>query len=205
MGPTSPKLRFSGFTDPWEQRKLGDYLSLSTQKNASLEFGVSDVLSVSWAEGIVNQIEFQGRSYAGADLSGYDVVERGDVVYTKSPLRDEPYGIVKTNRGSSGIVSQLYAVYHPLPNADSGFVEHYFGLADRLNRYFKPLVNKGAKNTMNISDAGTLQGMVAFPSLSEQRAIGAFFSRLDELITLHQRKVQMLKALKRAFLDKMFV
>ena len=162
-------------------------MSLSAQKNSSLEFGVEDVLSVSWAEGIVNQIELQGRSYAGADLSGYGVVDSGDVVYTKSPLKDEPYGIVKTNRGSSGVVSQLYAVYRPLPNADPEFVEHYFGLADRLNRYFKPLVNKGAKNTMNISDAGALLGLVSFPPLPEQRAIGSFFSSVDDLIALHQR------------------
>ena len=166
---------------------MGDYLKLSPEKNAALNYGIDDVYSVSWTSGVVNQIEFQGRSYAGSNLSGYDVVNHGEVIYTKSPLRDEPFGIIKTNHLGSGIVSQLYAVYRPCSGCSADYVETYFGQAARLNNYFRPLVNKGAKNTMNISDEDALEGLVLFPSLREQVAIAGYFSVLDNLITLHQR------------------
>ena len=71
-------------------------------------FGKEDVLSVSGDYGIVNQIEFQGRSFAGVSVAPYGVVGTGDVVYTKSPLKSNPYGIIKTNKGKPGIVSTLY-------------------------------------------------------------------------------------------------
>ena len=95
----------------WEQRKLNEYLEVSRAKNKDEVFGKEDVLSVSGDYGIVNQIEFQGRSFAGASVAPYGVVEIGDVVYTKSPLKSNPYGIIKTNKGKPGIVSTLYAVY----------------------------------------------------------------------------------------------
>ena len=204
-GSDVPEIRFAGFTDPWEQRKLGDYLELSTERNSELRYGVEDVYSVSWTSGVVNQIEFQGRSFAGTDLSGYDVVHHNEVIYTKSPLRDEPFGIIKTNHLTSGIVSQLYAVYQASEECDPSFVETYFAQNTRLNNYFRPLVNKGAKNTMNISDEESLTGPVTFPSAAEQRKIASLFSFLDDLITLHQRKLKLLKSVKTSLLEKMFV
>lgn len=110
----------------WEQRKLNEYLETSREKNESCHFGKDDVLSVSGDYGIVNQIEFQGRSYAGTSVANYGVVHKGDVVYTKSPLRINPYGIIKTNRGNDGIVSTLYAVYHPTEKTHPDFVQVYF-------------------------------------------------------------------------------
>ena len=85
----------------WEQRKLNEYLTVSTKKNTEDKYDKTDVLSVSGEVGVVNQIEFQGRSFAGASVSNYGVVETGDVVYTKSPLRANPYGIIKANKGKS--------------------------------------------------------------------------------------------------------
>jgi len=145
-------------------------------------------LSVSGDYGIVNQIEFQGRSFAGASVSNYGVVQTGDVVYTKSPLNSNPYGIIKTNKGKPGIVSTLYAVYHPKENAFSDFIQVYFEQHARMNNYMHPLVNKGAKNDMKVSAENALKGPVCFPSRIEQESISAFFSVLDNLITLHQRQ-----------------
>ena len=105
-----PKIRFKGYTEDWEQRKLEEYLEVSKKKNREGAYDKEDVLSVSGEFGIVNQIEFQGRSFAGTSVANYGVVEVGDVVYTKSPLKSNPYGIIKTNKGKSGIVSTLYAV-----------------------------------------------------------------------------------------------
>ena len=199
-----PAIRFKGFTDAWEQRKLEDYLTVSAEKNTGNIYDRSDVLSVSGDYGIVNQIEFQGRSFAGASVSNYGVVQTGDVVYTKSPLNSNPYGIIKTNKGKTGIVSTLYAVYHPKGNAFSDFIQVYFEQHARMNNYMHPLVNKGAKNDMKVSAENALKGPVCFPSRIEQESISTFFSVLDNLITLHQRKYDKLQVLKKAMLEKMF-
>ena len=182
-----PEIRFAGFTDDWEQRKLIDYLEVSSEKNRDNRFTKDDVLSVSGEYGIVNQIEFQGRSFAGASVSNYGVVENGDVVYTKSPLKSNPYGIIKTNKGIPGIVSTLYAVYKPKEITDSKFVQIYFELDSRMNSYMHPLVNKGAKNDMKVSAENALKGMVSFPKKDEQEMISLYFSYLDNLIALHRR------------------
>ena len=204
-GSSVPEIRFKGFTDAWEQRKLEDYLTVSSEKNTGNIYGRSDVLSVSGDYGIVNQIEFQGRSFAGASVSNYGVVQTGDVVYTKSPLNSNPYGIIKTNKGKPGIVSTLYAVYHPKENAFSDFIQVYFEQHARMNNYMHPLVNKGAKNDMKVSAENALKGPVCFPSRIEQESISAFFSVLDNLITLHQRELEKLQNIKKSMLEKMFV
>ncbi len=200
-GQKVPEKRFPGFTDDWEQRKLEDYLTVSAEKNTGNIYGRSDVLSVSGDYGIVNQIEFQGRSFAGASVSNYGVVQTGDVVYTKSPLNSNPYGIIKTNKGKPGIVSTLYAVYHPKENAFSDFIQVYFEQHARMNNYMHPLVNKGAKNDMKVSAENALKGPVCFPSRIEQKSISAFFSVLDNLITLHQRKLEEMKKQKKALMQ----
>lgn len=192
-GAKVPEIRFNGFTHDWEQRKLIDYLEVSSEKNRDNRFTKDDVLSVSGEYGIVNQIEFQGRSFAGASVSNYGVVENGDVVYTKSPLKSNPYGIIKTNKGIPGIVSTLYAVYKPKEITDSKFVQIYFELDSRMNSYMHPLVNKGAKNDMKVSAENALKGMVSFPKKDEQEMISLYFSNLDHLITLHQRQTDFYK------------
>ena len=204
-GSLYPEIRFSGFTDPWEQRKLENYVVVSTTKNVDGKFGKEDVLSVSGEYGVVNQITFQGRSFAGASVSNYGVVNTGDVVYTKSPLNSNPYGIIKVNKGIPGIVSTLYAIYHPRDNVYANFIQVYFEQHKRMNNYMHPLVNKGAKNDMKVTAENALKGMVTFPSREEQSVISAFFSRLDSLITLHQRKLELLRNIKKSMLDKMFV
>ena len=204
-GERYPELRFPGFTDAWEQRKLNEFLSVSNLKNAENKYNKKDVLSVSGDYGIVNQIDFQGRSFAGASVSNYGVVEKGDIVYTKSPLKLNPYGIIKTNRLNNGIVSTLYAIYKTKENCDSKFIEHYFNLDSRLNQYLKPLVNKGAKNDMKVSSENALIGEVCFPKITEQVLIADLLDCLDIYITLHQRKLEHLQLQKKALLQQMFV
>ncbi len=200
----APRLRFPGFTDEWEQRKLNEFLSVSNFKNTDNKYNKNDVLSVSGDYGIVNQIEFQGRSFAGVSVSNYGVVETGDIVYTKSPLKLNPYGIIKANRINAGIVSTLYAIYKTKKNCDSKFIEHYFNLDSRLNKYLKPLVNKGAKNDMKVSSENALIGEVCFPHVTEQKLIADFLDRLDFFITLHQHKITNLILKKKALLQKLF-
>ncbi|MGN9168418.1 restriction endonuclease subunit S [Paenibacillus jamilae] len=199
-----PSLRFSGYSDTWERNKLEHYLNVSNEKNTEGIFGKEDVLSVSGDFGIINQIKFHGRSFAGVSTSNYGVVNTGDVVYTKSPLKANPFGIIKTNKGPNGIVSTLYAVYHPKENVYPDFIQAYFEQYARMNRYMHPLVNKGAKNDMKVSDANALKGDVVFPKVDEQKNIVKYFMNIDQLLTLHQKEYDKFLIMKKAMLDKMF-
>ena len=199
-----PQLRFSGFDDEWEEKKLNEYLEPSKQKNLDNKYSKNDVLSVSGEFGIVNQIEFQGRSFAGEYVNNYGVVETNDIVYTKSPLNANPYGIIKSNFGKTGIVSTLYAVYKSKNNVDPCFIQTYFDLNKRLNDYLRPLVRKGAKNDMKVSSEDALLGNVVFPSKLEQQKIGAFLSHIDSLIQAKTKKLESLKAVKKSLLQKCF-
>ncbi len=200
----TPKVRFKGFGEEWEWRRLSAYLTVSTLKNRDKVYGREDVLSVSGDYGIVNQIEFQGRSFAGESVINYGVVETGDVVYTKSPLKSNPYGIIKTNKGNAGIVSTLYAVYKPTALTDPYFVQIYFEQDARMNNYMHPLVNKGAKNDMKVSAVNALKGDVIFPGIIEQNKIVKCFEKIDYLIILHQKKCDETKELKKYMLKKLF-
>jgi len=204
-GYTVPEIRLDGFEGEWEINKLNKYLTVSKKKNTKQQFGKEDVLSVSGEVGIVNQIQFQGRSFAGVSVEMYSIVETGNIVYTKSPLKANPYGIIKTNYGIPGIVSTLYAVYLPNENVFPGFVERYFENDLRLNSYLKPLVNKGAKNDMKVSDENALLGNVIFPKLEEQRAISDYFTNLDKFIQSHKDKISQLETLKKKLLQDMFI
>ncbi len=204
-GCLQPEVRIGGFTDDWEQRYLFEYLEVSNEKNTNEIYAKQDVLSVSGDYGIINQIEFQGRSFAGASVSNYGVVHTGDVVYTKSPLNSNPYGIIKANKGKTGIVSTLYAVYHPKKNVDSNFVQIYFEQHARMNNYMHPLVNKGAKNDMKVSSENALKGFVIFPKIEEQHRIVDIFQNIDVLINLHRHKYEKLLNLKKALLRQMII
>lgn len=199
-----PSLRFSGYNDAWERHKLEHYLNVSTEKNTEESFGKEDVLSVSGDFGIVNQMKFQGRSFAGVSTANYGVVKTGDVVYTKSPLKLNPFGIIKTNKGPVGIVSTLYAVYNPKENVCPDFIQVYFEKHARTNRYMHPLVNKGAKNDMKVSDANALKGDVVFPKVDEEKSIVEYFANIDQHVILHQREYDKLQIVKKALLEKMF-
>lgn len=170
----------------WEQRKLNECLTVSSEKNSIGAFKRNDVLSVSKDFGVINQIAFQGRSFAGADLSNYGVLNHGEIVYTKSPLKDNPFGIIKSNRSCSGIVSTLYAIYTPLDNTLADFIDCYFSQDARVNNYLHPLISKGAKNDMKVSAENALKGTISIPSVAEQKQICGLLAQLDHLITLHQ-------------------
>ena len=204
-GADVPEVRFREFTGPWKRGRLSSYLETSTEKNVQNAFAREDALSVSGESGIVNQIQHMGRSYAGAVVSNYGIVRLGDVVYTKSPLRDAPFGIIKTNMGNPGIVSALYAVYHPKAAVHPPFVQTYFESNSRLNNYLRPIISKGAKNTINIGDDDALSGEVIFPEYDEQAAICNYFQTLGQLIFLTTRELEKLQSIKKALLEKMFV
>ena len=199
-----PKLRFPCFDQPYTVSPLSNYLFENTERNRDLLFDKEDVLSVSGEFGVVNQIEFQGRSFAGESVAEYHVVNTNEVVYTKSPLKANPYGIIKTNKGVPGIVSTLYAVYHPKECVDPLYVEYYFGNDLRLNKFLKPLVNIGAKHDMKVNNEFVLTGEVCFPSVIEQQKVVEFLSCLDRRIEKQRTLVEHLKKYKRGVSNSFF-
>lgn len=202
---TVPKVRFKGFEGKWKKIQLNKCLDISNNINIHNTYGISDVLSISDEAGVVNQIEFLGRSFAGKSLQKYKILKANQLVYTKSPLKVKPYGIIKKNFNRTGIVSTLYAIYDCKDNVSSEFIHYYFDPCYRINQYLSPLVNKGAKNTMNISDETALSGEIWIPSLQEQQKIASYFCNLDKQISLQTQRLEKLKQIKAACLDKMFV
>ena len=198
-----PQLRFKGFTDPWEKRRLGDMVLISKDKNTDNQFGKNEVVSVSREAGTVNQIEYQGRSFAANDVSNYKKIKLGDIVYTKSPLKGAPYGIFQYAT-IVGIVSPLYAVYHSTKKSFAPFVALQLRDDNIASHYLSRIVTKGAKNTINVTDTDVLDGYLNFPNRIEQQKIFDFFQKLDNLITLNQRKLAKLKELKQGYLQKLF-
>lgn len=204
-GETTPRVRFKGFEGEWEKKTLGDCLTINNERNQSNVYGINDVLSVSDEVGVVNQIKLLGRSYAGKSVVNYRVLKTNQIVYTKSPLKSKPYGIIKVNKGDIGIVSVLYAVYDANENVYPDYIHYYFEPIHRINNYLLPLINKGAKNTMNISDEMALTGNIWIPSLEEQKKIADYLQALDSQITLQTQRLEKLKQIKAACLDNMFV
>lgn len=189
----------------WEEKRLSAALSVSSKRNNNLRYGKEDVLSVSGEHGIVNQIAFMGRSYAGESVANYHVVENGDIVYTKSPLKANPYGIIKVNKGAAGIVSTLYAVYQVKENFSGLYLEYYFQLDDNTNSYLRPLVRKGAKNDMKINNSHVLTGKITVPTLFEQQKIVAFLTAIDGQIDLVSQQLERMQAFKKGLLQQLFV
>ena len=176
-----PDIRFKGFEDEWERLVVSDLLQVNKTLNTDNRYGREDVLSVSDECGIVNQIKYLGRSYAGKSVLKYKVVKPNQIVYTKSPLKDKPYGIVKQS-DIYGIVSSLYAVYDIIGNCIPSYIQWYFEPYYRINKYFRPLVNKGAKNTINISDTNAVTGTIYIPKIVEQTIISSYLEFLSKHI-----------------------
>lgn len=192
------------FPGDWgEPSALNTVLQENKDRNEDLRFGKDDVLSVSGEQGIVNQIKLLGRSYAGKFVAQYHVVETGDVVYTKSPLKQNPYGIIRQNHGAPGIVSTLYAVYHCSSLVTGQYLENYFCIDTFLNNYLKPLVKRGAKNDMKVNNEEVLLGRIPLPPVEEQEKINYLIAQFDRLIELKKELLEEKRRQKRWLAQKL--
>ena len=187
----------------WEEKRLGDVLDISTKSNNG-KCSKEEVLSVSDKFGVVNQIKLQGRSFAGDDISKYKVVETDDIIYTKSPLLEKPFGIIKIVKNEVGAVSPLYIVNKAKNGNYPLFIYYYFDSPSRTNNYLKPLIRKGAKNTMNISNEEWLSGKVKIPCFEEQKKIADFFDLMDIKIEAENKILADLEELKKGLLQALF-
>ena len=203
----SPKIRFAGFTDTWEQRKLGDVVDRVTRKNQDL---VSTLpLTISAQYGLIDQREFFDKRVASKDVSGYYLVKKGEFAYNKSTSSDAPWGAIKRlDRYENGVLSTLYIVFSINENAevDSDYLVTYYD-TDLWHSGIREIAAEGARNhgLLNIAPTDFFETSLKIPQdIEEQKAIGKYFSELDTLITLHQRKCDMLKKTKKYMLQKMF-
>lgn len=187
----------------WSTPELNSVLTENKERNRSGRFGKEDVLSVSGEFGVTNQIELLGRSFAGASVKDYHIVEAGNIVYTKSPLKDNPYGIIKLNKGNAGIVSTLYAVYCCKSNEVGTYLDYYFSLDQNVNNYLRPLVRKGTKNDMKINNGDVLKGCVILPPESETAKIVEILGCCDRVIALKKELIAEKKKQKKALMQKL--
>ena len=174
----------------WQKTVLSEVLQERTEKNIN---GYT-VCSVSVSQGIINQIEYLGRSFAAKETSHYNVVKYGDIVYTKSPTGDFPYGIVKRSYIKNTVaVSPLYGVYKPI-NDNIGVILHfYFMQSNNAFNYLHPLIQKGAKNTINITNARFLENSIPLP-ITEDEAVD-----IANALTSVQTKIDIEKSLLRSY------
>ena len=203
----TPQIRFAGFTDAWEQRKLSDMVERVTRKNENLESELP--LTISAQYGLIDQNEFFDKRIASRDVSGYYLLKKGEFAYNKSTSSDAPWGAVKRlDRYEMGVLSTLYIVFALKEdgNIDSDFLVSYYD-TDCWHKGVQAIAAEGARNhgLLNITPADYFETVLTVPSnVKEQHQIGTFFAKLDSLITLHQRKCDALQKFKKSMLQKMF-
>ena len=189
-----PKLRFPGFTDPWEQRKLGEVFD---ERNEKGEQG--ELLSVTIGAGVVRTEDLERAVNTSDDRYNYKVVKKGDLIYNTMRMWQGACG----SSLYTGIVSPAYTVLVPLAGNSSKFFAHYFKRKDLLylfKRYSQGLTS----DTWNLKFNVLKEIKICVPLIEEQYKIADFLEAYDSNLTLHQRKLEHLKLKKKSLLQKLF-
>ncbi|MBT1045637.1 restriction endonuclease subunit S [Enterococcus faecium] len=204
-GEDKPEIRFAGFTDAWEQRKLGEVATRVTRKNKKLESTLP--LTISAQFGLVDQNTFFNKQIASKDVSGYYLLKKGEFAYNKSYSNGYPWGAVKRlDKYDMGVLSTLYICFRPV-DINSDFLASYYD-TDRWYKEVSKHAAEGARNhgLLNIAASDFFETELMIPkNNNEQEKIADFFKSLDTTITLHQRELDSLKEMKKTLLQKMFV
>lgn len=199
-----PQLRFKGFTDPREERKLSSISERVTRKNKNNESTLP--LTISAQDGLVDQNDFFNKQVASRDVTGYFLVKNGEFAYNKSYSNGYPWGAIKRlDKYDMGVLSTLYIVFRPT-KINSQFLVSYYDTT-RWYREVSKNAAEGARNhgLLNIAPTDFFNTLLVVPKIvDEQQKIGSFFKQLDDTITLHQRKLAKLKELKQGYLQKLF-
>ena len=180
-GASVPEIRFKGFTDPWEQRKLKELYFQLTERNTDL-LPYQKTLSVA-----TMSFKTDGNGAADTSLANYKRLRTGDIAFEGHTSKEFRYGRFVLNDVGDGIMSPRFSALRPLHEMPINFWKYYIHYEPIMR---KVLVNSTKAGTMMnelvINDF--LQGSILVPSMAEQQAIGRFFKQLDTLITLHQRE-----------------
>ena len=187
----------------WQKTELSKVLQERNEKNIN----GYDVCSVSVSQGVVNQIEYLGRSFAAKETSHYNVVKYGDIVYTKSPTGNFPYGIVKRSCIKDGVaVSPLYGVYMPANDHIGVILHFYFMQPNNASNYLHPLIQKGAKNTINITNRRFLENFIPLPKTeNEALCIANTLKTIQKKIDTEKGLLQSYEKEKEYLLCRMFI
>ena len=203
-GSLYPEIRFAGFTDPWEQRKLDEVASKRIEKNTN---EIKETFTNSAEHGIVSQLDYFDHDITNdANIGNYSVVYPDDFVYNPRISTIAPCGPINRNKlGRNGVMSPLYTVFSVDDVINKLYLEYYFK-TNSWHQFMFLEGNSGARSDrFSISDSTFFEMPIQCPVLEEQELIASFFNRLDSLITLHQRKLELLRNIKKSMLDKMFV
>ena len=194
------KKRLPGFSGAWKNIKLCEVLSERKEKNIEQNLRIC---SVAVQKGVIDQIEHLGRSYAASDTSNYSVAHYGDIIYTKSPTGDFLYGIVKQNLLQETVaVSPLYGVFTPMTFGLGDLLHTYLQSASCAQNYLLPIVQKGAKNTINITNDTFISSKLYLPlDVEEQKAIADTFMAADREIDLLRQDIEQEKQKKKALMQ----
>ena len=187
----------------WRRIDLCKVLQERNEKNVNGR----TICSVSVSQGVVNQIEYLGRSFAAKQTSHYNVVKYGDIVYTKSPTGDFPYGIIKrSNIRDDVAVSPLYGVYIPVNDSIGVILHFYFMRPSNAFNYLHPLIQKGAKNTINITNGRFLENSIPLPiSENDTNTIAGTLKSIQEKIEIEKSLLQSYTKEKEYLLRQMFI
>ena len=200
-GSSYPEIRFKGFTDPWEQRKVGDLLiERNQQAPMSDEYPLMAFIA---NEGVAPKGERYDRSALVTDTVNklYKKTEKGDFIYSSNNLETGSIGL---NKYGKACISPVYSIFEPTGIADSDFLGRRLVRKDFINAMVK--WRQGViYGQWRIHESDFLKIEIPVPSVEEQRKIGAYLDQLDNLITLHQRELEKLQNIKKSMLEKMFV
>jgi len=200
-GSSYPEIRFKGFTDPWEQRKVGDLLiERNQQAPMSDEYPLMAFIA---NEGVAPKGERYDRSALVTDTVNklYKKTEKGDFIYSSNNLEAGSIGL---NKYGKACISPVYSIFEPTGIADSDFLGRRLVRKDFINAMVK--WRQGViYGQWRIHESDFLKIEITVPSVEEQRKIGAYLDQLDNLITLHQRELEKLQNIKKSMLEKMFV
>lgn len=194
------KLRLPDVNGEWTSVKLKELLIERNEKNVEQNHRIC---SVAVSKGVVDQIEHLGKSYAAADTSNYGVAHYGDIIYTKSPTGDFSLGIIKQNRMRENVaISPLYGIYKPISFSTGYLLNIYFESTINTKNYLTPIVQKGAKNTIAISNSAFLENKIFFPmDEATQSRIAKIFELTDHEIDLLQKSIEAEKQKKKALMQ----
>ena len=180
-------LLFKLLHNDWEQRKLNEIADKVTEKNKNNKF--SEPFTNSAEQGIISQKDYFDREIVNDEnLNGYYIVRKDDFIYNPRISVTAPVGPINRNRlGRNGVISPLYTVFRT-HDIDNLYLEFYFKTT-KWHRFMKLNGDSGARfDRFTISSTQFMEMPIPYPTLEEQRKIGAYFESLDTLITLHHRK-----------------
>ena len=205
-GETVPKVRFKGFDGEWKKVKLNTFAKRIMRKNSNLESTLA--LTIASAYGLVSQAEYFNNLVVGSNIQNYYLLKKGEFAYNKSYSNGYPFGSVKRlDRYEQGILSTLYIVFSIDNSVSSDYITHFFDTT-LWHKEIAERAEEGARNhgLLNIATRDFFDIYIWMPdSVKEQQSIASFFTSLDRQIALHTQRLEKLKQIKAACLDKMFV